>query len=133
MSTTRSVPCGTSRAGETPANPRWPKVWSRSAGAPLANPAAIPRQPQMSANAETNRRDFKTPPCSTLSGQSVGRTNTERWTSCGPARERELPPHGRVEVFDLLDRLGVDAGGEVLPAVVGDQEDDVATVQLAGD
>src|SRR4249920_1902464 len=44
-----------------------------------------------------------------------------------------LPPDGRVEVLDLLDRLRVDARGEVLPAVVGDQEDDVAALELAGD
>src|SRR3982751_6362044 len=44
-----------------------------------------------------------------------------------------LPPDGGVEVLDLLDRLRVDAGGEVLPAVVGDQEDDVAGVELTGD
>src|SRR5262249_42573944 len=50
-----------------------------------------------------------------------------------PFRRADLPPNRRVEVLDLLDRLRVDAGGEVLPAVVGDDEDDVAALELAGD
>src|SRR3954464_1592156 len=49
------------------------------------------------------------------------------------AVRRRLPPNCGIEVFDLLDRLGVDAGREVLPAVVGNQEDNVAAVALAGD
>src|SRR6185437_16961809 len=44
-----------------------------------------------------------------------------------------LPPDGRVQVLDLLDGQRVDAAGEVLPAIVGDDEHDVALVQLAGD
>ena len=44
-----------------------------------------------------------------------------------------LPPDGRVEVLDLVDRQRVDAAGQVLPAVVADDEDDVALVHLAGD
>src|ERR1700753_787490 len=50
-----------------------------------------------------------------------------------PGALSRLPPDGGVEVLDLLEGLGVDAGGEVLPAVVGDQEDDVAGVELTGD
>ena len=34
---------------------------------------------------------------------------------------RPLPPDGGVDVLELLDRLRVDARGEVLPAVVGDR------------
>src|SRR5215208_7197319 len=37
-----------------------------------------------------------------------------------------LPPNGRIDLLQLLDRLGVHARGEVLPAVVRDEEDDVA-------
>src|ERR1700744_287010 len=48
-------------------------------------------------------------------------------------RRPPLPPDGGVEILDLLERLRVDTGGEVLPAVVGDQEDDVAGVELTGD
>src|SRR5258708_21771725 len=44
-----------------------------------------------------------------------------------------LPPDGRLEVLDLVDRQRVDAAGEVLPAVVGDDEHDVALVELARD
>ena len=46
---------------------------------------------------------------------------------------RPLPPDGGVEVRDLVDRQRVDAAREVLPAVVADDEDDVALVHLAGD
>src|SRR5712664_1900454 len=48
-------------------------------------------------------------------------------------RRVRLPPDGRLEILDLVDRHGVDAAREVLPAVVGDHEDDVALVELAGD
>src|SRR3954454_835236 len=44
-----------------------------------------------------------------------------------------LPPDGRLEVLDLVDRERVDAAREVLPAVVGDDEHDVALVELACD
>src|SRR6266480_84202 len=44
-----------------------------------------------------------------------------------------LPPNGGVQVRDLVHGLCVDARGEVLPAVVADDEDDVALVELAGD
>src|SRR4051794_38289449 len=43
------------------------------------------------------------------------------------------PPDGGVEILDLVDRTSVDAGREVFPAVVADDEDDVALVELAGD
>src|SRR3954468_17546997 len=46
---------------------------------------------------------------------------------------RGSPPHGGVEILDLVDRTSVDARGQVLPAVVADDEHDVALVQLAGD
>src|SRR5258708_20677326 len=42
-----------------------------------------------------------------------------------------LPPDGRLEVLDLVDRQRVDAAGGVLPAVVGDGEHDVALVEPA--
>src|SRR6185437_6940406 len=45
----------------------------------------------------------------------------------------DSPPNGGVEVLDLLDGQGVDAARQVLPAVVGDDEHDIALVQLAGD
>src|SRR5664280_3394787 len=48
---------------------------------------------------------------------------------CAP----RLPPHGGVEVRDLVDGQRVDAAREVLPAVVADDEHDVALVELAGD
>src|ERR1700692_2394182 len=44
-----------------------------------------------------------------------------------------LPPDGRVEILDLVDRQRVDAARQVLPAVIGDEEHDVALVQLARD
>src|ERR1035438_9082053 len=44
-----------------------------------------------------------------------------------------LPPDGRLEVLDLVDRQSVDATREVLPAVVGDDEHDVPLLQLTGD
>ena len=43
------------------------------------------------------------------------------------------PPDGGVEILDLVDRQRVDAARQVLPAVVGDDEDDVALVELTGD
>src|SRR3954469_12653117 len=43
------------------------------------------------------------------------------------------PPDGGVEILDLGDRTSVDARGQVFPAVVADDEHDVALVQLAGD
>src|SRR3954471_16710807 len=46
---------------------------------------------------------------------------------------RGLPPDGGVQVLDLFDGARVDAAGEVLPAVVADDEDDVALVHLVGD
>src|SRR4051794_11209279 len=44
-----------------------------------------------------------------------------------------LPPHGGVQVLDLLHRTRVDPGGEVLPAVVADDEHDVALLELPRD
>src|SRR5579862_1563024 len=44
-----------------------------------------------------------------------------------------LPPDGRVQVLDLVERPGVDPGGEVLPTVIRNDEDDIALVQLARD
>src|SRR5579884_1161416 len=44
-----------------------------------------------------------------------------------------LPPDRGVEVLDLLDGAGVDPAREVLPAVVADDEGDVALVELARD
>src|SRR6476469_7598377 len=41
-----------------------------------------------------------------------------------------LPPDGGVEVLDLVHWQRVDAGGEVLPSVVTDDEDDVARIHL---
>src|SRR3954451_23425256 len=43
------------------------------------------------------------------------------------------PPQRRLQRLDLLDRLGVDAARQVLPAVVGHDEHDVALVELARD
>src|SRR5688500_6472139 len=42
----------------------------------------------------------------------------------------ELPPHRRVDALELVDRLRPQAGRPVLAAVVGNQEDDVALVEL---
>src|SRR3712207_4025292 len=46
---------------------------------------------------------------------------------------RFLPPDGGVKVCDFVNGLGVDPAREVFPAVVADDEDDVALVQLVGD
>src|SRR6516162_6316991 len=54
-------------------------------------------------------------------------------SSSAPEMRKRSPPHGRVEVLDLIDRQRVDAAGQVLPAVVGDHEHDVALVELARD
>jgi hypothetical protein len=43
------------------------------------------------------------------------------------------PPDGGVQVLDLFQRAGVDPRGQVLPAVIGDDEHDVPLVELAGD
>src|ERR1044072_8459897 len=58
---------------------------------------------------------------------------TKSQGKAAPRPTRGLPPDGGVQVLYLVDRLRVDAGGEVLPAVVGDQEDDVAALELLGD
>src|SRR5688572_6187683 len=44
-----------------------------------------------------------------------------------------LPPDRGLEVLHLVHRQRVDAARQVLPAVVADDEDDVALVHLAGD
>src|SRR4051794_31583065 len=49
------------------------------------------------------------------------------------ARMSGSPPDGRVEVRDLVDRQGVETRGQVLPAVVADDEDDIALVELVRD
>src|SRR3990172_4736956 len=41
-----------------------------------------------------------------------------------------LPPHSGVDRLELVDRLGPQAGGHVLVAVVGHDEHDVALVEL---
>src|SRR3954451_22877435 len=51
-----------------------------------------------------------------------------------PTRTSSLPEARLLErLLELLDRLRVDARAEVLPAVVGHHEDDVALVELARD
>src|SRR3954452_22600321 len=68
--------------------------------------------------------------------RAIART---RMSSMGPTVTgmlrslRGSPPHGGVEILDLVDRTSVDARGQVLPAVVADDEHDVALVELAGD
>src|SRR5438093_717397 len=54
-------------------------------------------------------------------------------SSSGPTWKGISPPHRGVEVLHLVHRQRVDAAGEVLPAVVGHDEDDVALVELTGD
>src|SRR5471032_1991176 len=49
------------------------------------------------------------------------------------ANAESLPPQRALEVLDLVEGPRVEAAREVLPAVVGDDEDDVALVELAGD
>src|SRR3954452_21596943 len=51
----------------------------------------------------------------------------------GATPSRRLPPEGRLEVLDLFEGTRVDARREVLPAVVADDEDHVALVELVGD
>src|SRR5436190_22794702 len=48
-------------------------------------------------------------------------------------RRGALPPNGGIYALELLDRLRVDAGGEVLPTVVRSDADHVALVELGGD
>src|SRR4051794_16524996 len=69
--------------------------------------------------------------------RAITRTRT---SSMGPTLTGMLrslpggsPPDGGVEILDLVDRTSVDARGQVFPAVVADDEDDVALVELAGD
>src|SRR5947207_10220024 len=63
--------------------------------------------------------------------------SSRAWEISSSSSGREMstpsPPDGRVQVLDLLQRQRVDAAGEVLPAVVGDHEHDVALVQLSRD
>src|SRR5579859_3229137 len=65
-------------------------------------------------------------------GASASACSIKASSSAGSMSTRS-PPHRRVQVLDLLDGKRVDAAREVLPAVVGDDEDDVALVELAGD
>src|SRR6266571_1566284 len=65
------------------------------------------------------------------SGSFLGPSTTI--SSSGPTWKGISPPHRGVEVLHLVHRQRVDAAGEVLPAVVGHDEDDVALVELAGD
>src|SRR5215210_3604755 len=73
----------------------------------------------------------------TLGMRSPGRSGERCGPDATPRREaaapRRSPPDRGVEVLDLLDALGVDAARQVLPAVVADDEDDVALVELARD
>src|SRR5215210_5672577 len=69
--------------------------------------------------------------------RAIART---RMSSMGPTLKGmfsslpgDSPPHGGVEVLDLLDRTSVDPRGQVFPPVVADDEDDVALVELPGD
>src|ERR1022692_5239772 len=73
----------------------------------------------------------RTPPAPTLLRR---RPRRPRAGACGETR-RPLgsPPDGGVQVLDLFDGTCVDPRRQVLPAVVADDEDDVALVDLAGD
>src|SRR4051812_17852088 len=64
---------------------------------------------------------------------SMGPTLGIRPPTYSQQMKLRLPPQRRLERLDLLDRLGVQAAREILPAVVGDDEDDVALVELPGD
>src|SRR3954451_22175439 len=77
---------------------------------------------------------------SRLGPRTMSTITSTRTSSMGPTLTGMLrslrggsPPDGGVEVLDLVDRTSVDPRGQVLPAVVADDEDDVALVQLAGD
>src|SRR3954469_3827544 len=77
---------------------------------------------------------------SRLGPRTMSAITSTRTSSMGPTLTGMLrslrggsPPDGGVEVLDLVDRTSLDARGQVLPAVVADDEDDVALVQLAGD
>src|SRR5437899_11780457 len=63
--------------------------------------------------------------------------SSRAWAISSSSSAREMstssPPDGRVKVLDLVHRQRVDAAGEVLPAVVGHDEHDVALIQLARD
>src|SRR3954466_50083 len=77
---------------------------------------------------ELHRADVRHPISRAFEGRAADPTPVGR---CAGAAG--LPPDRGIEVLDLLHRLGVDAARQVLPAVVADDEDDVALVQLAGD
>src|SRR5438270_11154023 len=63
-------------------------------------------------------------------GASASACSISASSSAGTMSTRS-PPHCRVQVLDLLDGERVDAARKVLPAVVGDDEHDVALVELA--
>src|SRR2546421_312541 len=104
--------------------PEPPPHAARSAAEPppaVATPAAR-RKRRRDSGSDAKRSNSMKPPMAWSAG---------RLRPCGAAGS--LPPNGGVQVRDLVDREGVDPGGEVLPAVVADHEDDVALVELAGD
>src|SRR3954453_10634377 len=51
----------------------------------------------------------------------------------GMVRLLPLPPDGGVQVFDLVDRPSVDAGGQVLPPIVAHDEHNVPLVEFVRD
>src|SRR5439155_12461975 len=75
--------------------------------------------------------------CTAITPQHSLGASSRAWAISSSSSAREMsngsPPYSRVNVFDLVDGQRVDAAREVLPAVVGHDEHDVALVQLAGD
>src|SRR5689334_14862620 len=72
----------------------------------------------------------------TIPQHSLGKSSRACWMIWSTnAREirTELPPDGRVHGLQLVDGLRPEARRHVLVAAVGDDEDDVALVELARD
>src|SRR6476661_5405328 len=103
--------------------PEPPPQAARSAAEPpaVATPDARKKR-RRDTGSNANRSNSMEPPIACAGGQV---------RPCGAAES--LPPNGGVQVLDLVDGQGVEAGGQVLPAVVADDEYDISLVQLAGD
>src|SRR6185295_16228142 len=95
----------------TSTTPPLPKLGSRC---PLARAAGTrTTKKQTRTNGSDAQRDIPSPPLRSIVN-AADQTRGDRGVAA--SRRARLPPNCGIEVFDLLDRLGVDAGGEVLPA-----------------
>src|SRR5689334_7737481 len=123
------------------APPRHTRAWARTARcrrAPWLPPP--PASPRAHARVGRRRRPRRWSPSAARRARPGARRPARRADRTRPraAHPRPAgrvysPPDGRVQVFELVDRRRVEAGREVLPAVVADDEDDVALVELVRD